>query len=92
MPAQADNRPRKPLVFKTGRAEQPSAWKVRFLRRLVQGKREDCWDFAGVGSGERSRTLAAQDRWKPPDEGADHRTTIAQRAPSDLLGDARNQF
>ena len=22
-------------VFKTGRAEQPSAWKVRFLRRSV---------------------------------------------------------
>src|SRR5919198_5857139 len=24
-------------VFKTGRAEQPSAWKVRFLRRSVMG-------------------------------------------------------
>jgi hypothetical protein len=24
-------------VFKTGRAEQPSAWKVRFLRRSVRG-------------------------------------------------------
>jgi hypothetical protein len=23
-------------VFKTGRAEQPSAWKVRFLRRSVR--------------------------------------------------------
>ncbi len=28
------------MVFKTGRAEQPSAWKVRFLRRSVRARRK----------------------------------------------------
>ena len=38
-------------VFKTGRAEQPSAWKVRFLRRSVEGKQ--------LGASPEARSYAA---------------------------------
>ena len=43
-------------VFKTGRAEQPSAWKVRFLRRSAGGK----WAVMGSFEGFVVRRRAAK--------------------------------
>jgi hypothetical protein len=51
--------------FKTGRAWQPHAWKVRFLRRVVpQAVRLRTRGFAGLTGRRRNRTSA--DTRSPP--------------------------
>ena len=45
-------------VFKTGRAEQPSAWKVRFLRRSV-AVASAAWRWRVRGAAGNGQTLRA---------------------------------
>jgi hypothetical protein len=62
-------------VFKTGRAEQPSAWKVRFLRRSVWRTPRLQAGFNAETSGypraEQGAADTAHRRWESP-------TTVAQ--------------
>ena len=64
-------------VFKTGRAGQPPAWKVRFLRRVVAGVRP-C--FLVIRLVEHIRSLR---RSRPP-ETAGNRASLAHHAPRPL--------
>ena len=64
-------------VFKTGRAGQPPAWKVRFLRRVVAGVRP-C--FLVIRLVEHIRSLR---RSRPP-ETAGNRASLAHHSPRPL--------
>jgi hypothetical protein len=66
VPKVAATRPKSlddPLVFKTGRAGQPPAWKVRFLRRSVAG---DLGEEQGLALLARPRRRVGGLRSRPP--------------------------